>query len=177
MLRIGTNRTRRLIYHLIIPIVLFALFLTLDLLTKRHFESVKTGNGIKGVFSFYYIMNKGAAFSFLANKSWGQLFFKIVTPIAFVLFCLFYYYCYKKNYGFAIYGITLMVTGTLGNYIDRLIFSDVRDFIKLEFMNFAIFNLADVCLCVGVAMLVVHFLFLDKNAVFVKNEEKTKDSD
>ena len=122
-------------------------------------------------------MNKGAAFSFLANKSWGQTFFKIITPIALVLFGGFFYYAFKKNYTFSLYGVTLVITGTVGNFVDRLIFSGVRDFIKLDFMNFAIFNVADMLLCVGVAMLLVHFLFLDENAVFGKNDKKSEDID
>ena len=69
-----------------------------------------------------------------------------------------------------------MITGTLGNFIDRLIFSGVRDFIRLEFMNFAIFNVADILLCVGVAMVIVHFLFIDENAVFKRNVKKSEDT-
>ena len=176
MRRAWTDRTRRLIFNLILPVLFFAIFLLLDLLSKAHFASVKTSKGIKGVFSFYYIMNKGAAFSFLADKPWGQTFFKIITPIALILFGIMFFLAFRKNYKFYLYGVTFMITGTLGNFIDRLIFSGVRDFIRLEFMNFAIFNVADILLCVGVAMVIVHFLFIDENAVFKRNVKKSEDT-
>jgi hypothetical protein len=63
-------------------------------------------------------MNKGAAFSFLADKPWGQTFFKIITPIALILFGIMFFLAFRKNYKFYLYGVTFMITGTLGNFIE-----------------------------------------------------------
>jgi len=48
--------------------------------------------------------------------------------------------------------VVLMIAGGIGNFIDRLMFQKVTDFIELEFMRFAIFNFADMCLVVGVIL-------------------------
>ena len=69
--------------------------------------------------------------------------------------------------------IALLFSGTIGNFIDRLAFASVRDFINVEF--FANFNVADICLCVGAAMLVFFVLFLDEDPVFnLKKKDKTE---
>jgi hypothetical protein len=58
-----------------------------------------------------------------------------------------------------------MISGLLGNFIDRLFFGEVTDFISFIFFGspFAVFNVADICLCVGVIMAVVHYCFFDKD--------------
>ena len=68
----------------------------------------------------------------------------------------------------------ISTAGTVGNFIDRLALNYVRDFISFVFgtFKFAIFNVADICLVVGVVMIVYYILFLDKDAVFKKNNGK-----
>ena len=56
-------------------------------------------------------------------------------------------------------GFGFFVGGAVGNIIDRMAFGYVRDFIKFDFMNFPIFNFADVLLDVGVVLLIVYFVF------------------
>ena len=55
--------------------------------------------------------------------------------------------------------------------IDRLFFGYVTDFLHLLFMEFPCFNLADVCVCVGGALIVIYLLFLDKPAQAEKKVE------
>ena len=52
-----------------------------------------------------------------------------------------------------------MVGGIIGNVVDRMFLGYVRDFISLQFMNFAVFNIADSALTVGVICLIVWLLF------------------
>lgn len=172
MQRIGANGKQKIIFFAIIPIILLGLFLAFDQLTKKYFADNRLMDGISGIFRFYYTENTGSAFSFLGDKSWGQLFFKILTPIALVLFLVLYVFAYRRSYKILTLSLTMMISGTIGNYIDRLVFSFVRDFIKLDFMNFPIFNVADILLCVGVGLFIVHYLFLDKNAFFKKENGK-----
>lgn len=91
--------------------------------------------------------NYGAAFGIL--QGWKWLF--IVISI-FVLGYLFYYESRIKSYG--CYGWILLVSGIVGNLLDRLVLGYVRDFIDLGF--FPSFNLADAYSTIGVALLVGH---------------------
>ena len=63
--------------------------------------------------------------------------------------------------------ITIMA-GAVGNFIDRIVFQEVRDFLYVEF--FANCNVADTAITVGAIMFVIYLLFLDKEALFKKKQ-------
>ena len=176
MQRTGLNR-RRIIFH-IVAITLIVGLILLDQLLKRYFKNNYSAGEekfvIDGFFYFTYTFNTGAAFSFLANKSWSQLFFKILTGVALVLFVLLYIYSAKRKYKWLSITIVFVLSGAIGNFIDRLMYDGVVDFIGFIFFgwHFPVFNIADICMCVGVIMVIIHFLFLDKNALFRKNGKK-----
>lgn len=71
-------------------------------------------------------------------------------------------------------GFSLVFGGAVGNLIDRLFLGYVRDFIALDFINFPVFNIADMCLCAGVIVLLVFFLFLypKYNKKYLKTKQK-----
>lgn len=60
-------------------------------------------------------------------------------------------------------GISLMIGGTLGNFIDRIRIGYVVDMLQLDFINFPIFNVADSALSVGVLVIIIAMLRDDKN--------------
>ena len=62
----------------------------------------------------------------------------------------------------------------IGNFVDRMAFGAVTDFLSFTFGSyvFPTFNMADTFLCVGVAMLMIYYLFLDDSALFGKNGKK-----
>ena len=175
----GTRTSRRkLIIFTVAMVVLIALLIAIDQLTKAYFKKNYTSSTekfvIDGFFYFTYTFNTGAAFSFLADKAWGQTFFKILTSVALVLFVILFVFSFKKKYKFLSVGLVFVISGALGNFIDRLRFDGVVDFIGLIFFGwrFPVFNIADICMCVGVIMTLIHFLFLDNNALFKKNGKK-----
>ncbi|MCG4282890.1 signal peptidase II, partial [Lacticaseibacillus saniviri] len=59
-------------------------------------------------------------------------------------------------------GLALILAGALGNFIDRVRFQYVTDMFQLDFINFAIFNVADMSLTIGVILVLIHILFFDK---------------
>lgn len=164
--------------------VLFIALVFVDQITKIAFKNLYFATGgktvvIEGFFYFTFTENSGSAFSFLADAWWGQIFFKILTVIALVVFTWLLVRAVKKDKKFLAFGLVIIIGGTVGNFIDRLAFDKVRDFIGFTFgnYNFAIFNLADVFLTVGVIMLLVYYLFLDEEAVFKKkNKDEKKDN-
>ncbi len=175
---IGTNGRRKLIYELIFPTLLVVLLLV-DQITKTVAKSSfhngwRSTTVIDGFFYFYYTLNTGAAWSFLADASWGQLFFKILTSVSIILFFVYYIYVCKKGYTFLRFAIILLFAGAIGNFIDRLAYNGVVDFLSFVFgsYSFPIFNLADTYMTIAVIMIIVHYLFLDKDALFKKKDAK-----
>lgn len=179
MQRTRTFDRKRLIIFIVIPVVLGLALIGLDQITKFFAARDKVNSTvIENFFYLSYSTNSGAGFSFLADKEWGQLLFKIITPVALVAFIAFYVFAVKKSYKWLAYSVVLIISGTIGNFIDRLLNSEVVDFLSFHFGSyiFPTFNVADVCLTVGVIMLIVHFLFFDGNAVF-KKKRKTEDGE
>ena len=175
MQRIGING-RRIIFRIVLPIVFLLVLISLDQFTKYFFKDLyqKKGNTLfLGEFlSFTYTFNQGAAYGLFAGKEWGQVFFKILTVVALVIFALLFIYSYKKRNLFLSYSVFTVMAGTIGNFIDRLLNNGVIDFITIkvgDFIPFGIFNLADVFLSLGVILMIIHFLFIDENAVFRKS--------
>ncbi|MBE7082117.1 MAG: signal peptidase II [Clostridiales bacterium] len=122
---------------------------------------------IKGFFRIESLPNgnTGGAFGILGNNTTLLIVLSIVFIAALVVFNIFLKY---KNYFYAI-SMGLIFSGALCNLYDRIKFGRVRDFIKLEFINFPTFNIADIAICVGVIMLAIYLIF-----IMPKLEKKAK---
>lgn len=99
------------------------------------------------------LRNDGAAWSILDGQQW---FFTVVTIIA-LLVIVYLFYRWRKQPQW-LWPLTLILAGTIGNFIDRLQNGYVVDMFELLFINFPVFNVADVCLTVGVLWLLVIFI-------------------
>ena len=108
---------------------------------------------IPKVVSLTYLKNSGAAFSMLENQQW---FFTIITLIAMGA-AFVYLYRHIEGSIWLLLGLTLIISGGIGNFIDRLRQGFVVDMFHLDFMNFAIFNVADIYLSIGVGLLLIIF--------------------
>lgn len=154
-------------------IILFFATLLLDQVTKIVVEQTNASiTIIEGVLNIKLTYNTGASFSFLANASWAQTFFIVLTSLVLIggFIALIFF---KPEGKWLLSSIALLFSGTIGNFIDRIAFQKVRDFIDVPF--FANFNVADSCLCVGAFMLIVYILFLDKEAVFKRKPAPSDD--
>ena len=109
---------------------------------------------IPKVVSLTYLKNSGAAFSMLEDQQW---FFAIITLIAMGA-AFVYLYRHIKGSIWLLLGLTLIISGGIGNFIDRVRQGFVVDMFHLDFMNFAIFNVADIYLTVGVGLLLIYLL-------------------
>lgn len=145
--------------------ILFLVLFLIDQISKIIVQGGKVNVPvIKGFLSFRYVKNEGAAFSFLADKSWAQIFFIALTSVATIGFFIWYLLANKKKRTLRV-ALLLIINGALGNLVDRIAFGYVRDFVSFSFFK-PVFNFADAVLCIGAALLVIHFLFLDKDALF-----------
>ncbi len=121
---------------------------------------------IPGLFDFVYVKNTGAAFSILADNT-------ALLGIISVLFCagVLVYWVWKKPQNRILQlALTLLFAGALGNAIDRIFRGFVVDFISAAFIDFPVFNIADIAITAGAVILIIYFLFFDKE------EEKNEDN-
>ncbi len=110
------------------------------------------------LFDITYIQNKGAAFSLLS----GKLSLLSIISVAFCICAVIYWIKKKPTHPLLCTSITMMFAGAFGNAIDRIFRGFVIDYIQTSFINFPVFNIADIGITVGAILLVVYFIWFDK---------------
>ncbi len=143
-------------YFFLIVCFIFWLFLALfssklivDNLTSGHHYS-------NAVFQLHYLKNTGAAFSLLQN---AREFLIIVSIVAITMLFMYVHDNIKNIHLISISFISLLSAGIAANCHERIVLGFVRDYIQLNFVNFPIFNVADIFITIGVMALVVILLF------------------
>jgi len=142
---------------LIIKLSIIVAVLVIDLATKAIFD-YKNITIIEGVISFEWQHNTGAAWSILSEHTW---LLTLISSLFIVGFSVFDFYFNNTSVFYSI-SYALCFAGALGNLIDRLFLGYVRDFIFLDFIKFTTyptFNVADMCLVVGVILFAICILF------------------
>lgn len=141
------------------------MLILLDQLSKQWIVNHIPLNAIRkcvpGIFSLTYLRNYGAAFSILQNQQW---FFTVITLAVVGAACYYFIKNINGNFWF-LFGLLLIISGGIGNFIDRLRLGYVIDMVHLDFMNFAIFNVADSYLTVGVVILFIALWKEEENGI------------
>jgi signal peptidase II len=139
---------------------IFFWLLLIDIISKQWAALTQINQEvIPDFFYFYYSRNTGAAWSFLAGNQW------LLAIISFVVGVVFSFYYFKNYATFSFFnhlGISLFLSGTWGNFIDRALFPEgVIDFLSFRFGSyiFPTFNVADSALTIGVIILIGASLF------------------
>lgn len=115
---------------------------------------------IKNFLNITYCENRGIAFGLASG--YVQLF-SIITLVIIVAILIFVCINFKKINTFLSIGIGLLISGGVGNLIDRLIRSYVVDFIDFgDFINFPVFNIADIFVVIGVIVIGISCLKNEK---------------
>ena len=116
-------------------------------------------DAIPGLFHFTYVQNTGAAFSSFQGMQWLFALVFLVFTVAII------WEFSKKRLPFTDFERWLMVAvyaGGLGNMIDRVRLGYVVDMIAVDFMNFAVFNVADCFITCGCILLIGHLALFNK---------------
>jgi signal peptidase II len=124
-------------------------------------------------FSLYYIHNLGAAFSFLADQGgWQRWFFTAIATIACIVFIVWLAKTPKSQKMLGV-AFALMLSGAMGNLIDRALFGYVIDFLDFHWsgMHFPAFNIADSMIFIGAALMILDS-FQAENTVNETQEKK-----
>lgn len=152
--------------------ILFSLFFVLliafDRISKNLAIQNLRGNEIElipGVFSFHYLENPGAAWGMLPNAIW---LFATITVV--VMAAMVYFYGkipFERKYILLRFTIILLASGAVGNFIDRIMWHYVVDFLYLKCINFPVFNIADCYVCIAAVLLMYCLLFRYKEEDFL----------
>ncbi|NMM61405.1 signal peptidase II [Clostridium sp. P21] len=116
---------------------------------------------IKDFFGFFYLENRGAAFGILQNK---VMLLSIVTSIV-MLSIIYYIVKYKPTSKILRISLALIISGAVGNLIDRIFYKYVVDFITVHYKDiyyFPTFNIADTLVVLGTILLAIYLIKEDK---------------
>lgn len=113
---------------------------------------------IENVFSFTYIHNYGAAWGMFSNHRWV---FILITAAALIIMPIFLYKYRNLHFMFG-FSLSLIIGGAIGNMIDRIFRGYVIDFLEATFIDFPVFNVADICVVCGAALMFIYIAFIDK---------------
>lgn len=123
----------------------------------------------KEILNLTYCENTGAAFSIFKNNT---TMLSIVTSL-FLAALIFYLFKTKSKSKFMFICLAMIIGGGAGNVIDRFYRGFVIDYIDFRIINFAIFNFADICIVVGIILLMVYILFIEGKEM--KKPKKTEE--
>lgn len=139
-------------------LVLLVDFLTKQLVIHSLVEN-QSVSLIQNFFSLTYVKNTGIAFSFLE----GKLTF-IIGMSFLVLFFLFFYLKKKKSNWIEVLCYGMLIGGAIGNLVDRIVYGYVIDFFDFTLFRyqFPIFNVADMCIVIGIFGLLFVSFFENK---------------
>lgn len=142
-------------------VIIAALIVAADRLVKYIVaSSAKVGETLLRIpfVDITYVQNKGAAFSIMS----GKMSFLTIISIAFCAAVVVYWIKKKPSHPLLCAAVTMMFSGALGNAIDRIARGFVVDFICVTFVDFPVFNIADIGITVGAALLILYVIVFDK---------------
>lgn len=161
---------------MLVMILLIIAFIYLDQLSKYlaviYLKGGESFPIIKNVLHLTYVENEGAAFGMLKDHRW---IFMIISSVAIIgLFV----YLVKNHKASRLQNValTMIIAGGIGNMIDRVVLGYVVDFIDFTLINFAIFNVADSFVCVGVGLLIIYLLMTLKREHDAEKASKSADT-
>lgn len=139
--------------------VINIILITIDQIFKYYILINKENlpnNIINGALNFTYCENRGIAFGIGQG---GAKIFALMTLLMIIVALIYIAFKFNKLKGLTVFGIALVISGGIGNLIDRLFRGYVIDYIDFsEIVDFPIFNFADICIVVGIIIIGISYL-------------------
>ena len=160
--------TKKIAGNYLLAILSFVMLVAIDQISKYYIttnmqlhDSIAV---IEGVFEIHYIHNPGAAWGLFENQ---QLLFGVCTIVACVVGVVLYIRCVRANQfkGLQVM-LVLILSGAIGNFMDRIRFQYVIDFLYFKLIDFPVFNIADCYVTVGFVITIILVLFIYKEEDF-----------
>ena len=154
-----------------------AIAFSLDQLTKRWvLSNIPAGSRrpfIPGVLDLFHVQNDGAAFSIGSGR---PLFFAALTAV--VVLGMMYVVMREKNLPYPLIAILgLVAGGGIGNGLERVAHGSVTDFLATTFMNFAIFNVADIFVTCGIIAACIYWFVWDSKIRSSENDGEASEKE
>lgn len=155
----------------VIIFIIAAVWFVLDRFTKIYFDSGQFSLGqnitdsFLGIFHLTLVHNTGAAFGIFSNSTILLAFISIIVSIFLLSMPFIHLFRLSKNKSkysikfMHLLCVSVIVAGGLGNAIDRIVTGYVVDFICFDFIDFPVFNIADIGVTCGIIMLVLVMIF------------------
>ena len=127
-------------------------------LAVRFIKPVGSVEVIKNILRFSDVENRGAAFGMLRDARWVFITVTVISVAAIVWWMVFR----RPESRLLRVSLLLILSGALGNLIDRVMLGYVTDMIDVAFIDFPVFNFADCCVVVGAVLFAIYVLFVYK---------------
>ncbi len=160
---------------IVVSAIVLVLLVAIDQITKALVASyLSVGDigfsfsiGSFDVFSITHVRNRGAAWSILEGKTY------LLIAIAVIAIVIAFYFILKGKIKspVGIISLIMIISGGIGNLIDRVRIKEVIDFINLDFISFPVFNFADICVVIGALVFCLWIILSD-----IKTKREKKDS-
>ena len=148
---------RKGLLYAVIAVALVILDQVVKVLVSTYIPLGTSVGFLPGIMDLTYVQNTGAAFSLFREHTWLLALISAVASVVLVVLLI------RRVFSSTAANVLLSVvlSGAVGNLIDRLFLGYVTDMFKTTFMNFAVFNVADICLVCGIIALCVYVVFFE----------------
>ncbi len=146
---------------MIFAIIVIVLIL-LDQISKfaavKYLKPIGNFTVIEGILDFTYVENRGAAFGIMQNHRWIFITVTLIITIALIIYKI------KSRPKDKVLNtsLCLIISGALGNLIDRIFRGYVVDMLEVTFIEYPVFNVADCFVVTGAILLSIYILFFYK---------------
>ena len=128
-------------------------------LTVEYLKPIEDFPLIDGWLHLDYVENTGAAFGMLKDH---RIFFLVISTVGILLLLGFMILKRKQFSTLAIISMCMVIGGGIGNQIDRIVRGFVVDMVYVKIIDFAVFNVADAFVCIGVGLMILCLFTSDK---------------